>query len=543
MFPFWAPLIYFGVYAATLSSALASIVGAPRVLQKVASDDIIPFISIFKELNPRQDPERGYYFTYVVAMLAVMIGDLNLVAPLITMFFMITYAILNFACFWLSISGSPGWRPGFKWYNKWGALFGCIICIGIMILINPWFAAAAGAVAFALDRYIRFVNPAVNWGSALDARRHMKAMEKVQSLRKLRPHVKNFRPGFLVMVKSKPHLERHLIDFVRTLEYSYGTNVYVTVEQGSLNQKRKDIVTKSHKDPYKERGFFESLVARDIQVGAQIMMQVGGLGRLRPNTLVMGFPERWYMGDIDDVQEKCRMYSGMLYDAITMDHGFMVCRNLEEVDFSNFSDNDTPNDLRGAVDVWWLLDSGGLELLVPHLMSLHHFWKKKTRDSHCPVRLFLISAEKSENQEDQELDDFRRLGAENMRHLIDPADIWKVEIQQLLQKLRMDWTGPLEIKSGHNDPEPETLDDFRKLCHLRDDDEIDTSVMRWLRVSELIQNRSHLAACIYVAAPFPDPDQDHLQYMGLLDFLSRITDKPVALIRGCEKNVVTIHQD
>merc|ERR1719461_1295709 len=116
------------------------LVGNPRVLQSVAADKLFPPLNYFAKMNRNQDPERGYWFTYFVALACCMLGDLNLVAPLITMFFMITYAMINFACFELSISGSPGWRPHFKYYSKWTALTGVVFCIGIMFLINLPFA-------------------------------------------------------------------------------------------------------------------------------------------------------------------------------------------------------------------------------------------------------------------------------------------------------------------------------------------------------------------------------------------------------------------
>merc|ERR1739848_745021 len=105
---------------------------------------------------------------------------------MITMFFMITYAMINYSCFHLTISGSPGWRPGFVYYNAWTAITGCVICLGIMILIDPAFALMSGLVAGGIYYYVRYLKPSVNLGSALDARTHMKAMETVENLRRVK---------------------------------------------------------------------------------------------------------------------------------------------------------------------------------------------------------------------------------------------------------------------------------------------------------------------------------------------------------------------
>lgn len=341
---------------------------------------------------------------------------------------------------------------------------------------------------------------------------------------------------------TKPEGEGHLVDYIRTMKHAYGTDVFVHVVEGSLNSDRKKEIKDRHVYLDNEGGFLETLCAPDLRTGAQTMMQVGGLGRLRPNTLVMGFPEHWHEGNIVDVEDRCAMYQGMMYDAITMDYGFMLTRNLENAFTSDYTDQ--PRDLRGAVDVWWLLDSGGLELLIPHIMSLDSFWKRRTRGvGQCPVRLLLVSAQNIANQDEQDLDDLQRLGAGNVGTLAEPEDMWATEIKLLLKKLRMNWFGPIEIKSNRDEPTDETKESFRSLCGLNEREELDRKTLRWLRVSELIYAYSKREAAVFVTAPYPDPEGDPVKYMGIMDLVSNAPTGPVTLIRGCERNCVTIHQD
>ena len=81
----WPPLILIGIYAATLSSALTSLVGGPRILLSVATDQLIPALGYFSVTNKAGEPVRAYFFTYAIAVACVIIGDINVVAPLITM--------------------------------------------------------------------------------------------------------------------------------------------------------------------------------------------------------------------------------------------------------------------------------------------------------------------------------------------------------------------------------------------------------------------------------------------------------------------------
>ena len=169
-------LVLFGVYAATFSSALASIVGAPQMLFSVAIDRILPLdffstthkatwkccrigccnknvlFGCYERVNSSTDEETGkpiftmaetgkiekegsdpvfaYFVSFAVAVACVLIGDMNMIAPMIAMFFMMTYGLLNFACFALSYYETPGWRPKFVYFRWWLALAGALLCLG-----------------------------------------------------------------------------------------------------------------------------------------------------------------------------------------------------------------------------------------------------------------------------------------------------------------------------------------------------------------------------------------------------------------------------
>ena len=108
----WGPLIYAGCFAATLSSAIASLVGAPRVFQAVAKDKLFPGISTFGQgYGPNNDPLMGYILIFFVSLACVLIGDLNAISPLLSNFFVASYALMNFSVFHASITKTPGKRP------------------------------------------------------------------------------------------------------------------------------------------------------------------------------------------------------------------------------------------------------------------------------------------------------------------------------------------------------------------------------------------------------------------------------------------------
>jgi amino acid transporter len=196
----WPPLVIVGIFASTLSSALATLVGAPRILKAVCDDGLFPPLEYFAKAREKDnEPIRGYFLTGFVAAVGIMIGDLNAIAPLITNFFLATRALINFACFLASYSRSPGWRPSYKMYNKWVSLVTAVLCIAVMFAISWWQALVTLGIGVALYVYIRRAAPEVNWGAAELGYKWSQAKQSLLHLDKveLSHHVKTWRPIFL----------------------------------------------------------------------------------------------------------------------------------------------------------------------------------------------------------------------------------------------------------------------------------------------------------------------------------------------------------
>ena len=106
---------YAGGFSASLSSAIASLVGAPRVLQAVGVDKLYPGVFWFAHgANANNDPYRGYILVFVVAFALAMVASLNAVGIIASNFFLAAYALMNLSCFHSAITKAPSWRPAFK---------------------------------------------------------------------------------------------------------------------------------------------------------------------------------------------------------------------------------------------------------------------------------------------------------------------------------------------------------------------------------------------------------------------------------------------
>ncbi len=159
-------LIVGGIVASSLSSALAALVGAPRVFQAVCEDPLFPPLKPFAHgIGANNEPIRAYCLTFIIAVGFMMLGDLNTIAPFITNFFMVSYALINWACFQADMSGSPGWRPTWKFYNPWCALLGMVLCVGSMFMISWYVALITLLVCLGLYKYVEGLKVEVDWGS------------------------------------------------------------------------------------------------------------------------------------------------------------------------------------------------------------------------------------------------------------------------------------------------------------------------------------------------------------------------------------------
>ena len=138
--------------------------------------------------------------TAIICLLACMIGDINVVTPIITMFFLLCYGYVNLACFMLEIHGSLNWRPKWKCFHWTTALLGIFLCAALMFMISWYSALIAIFLLLLLYYYIDKRNSDKNWGDSIEgmkAERARNALFKVN--RKRRDHVKNWRPHLLAV--------------------------------------------------------------------------------------------------------------------------------------------------------------------------------------------------------------------------------------------------------------------------------------------------------------------------------------------------------
>ncbi|XP_008334684.1 solute carrier family 12 member 2 isoform X1 [Cynoglossus semilaevis] len=337
----FGPLISAGIFSATLSSALASLVSAPKVFQALCKDNIYPGLGVFaKGYGKNNEPLRGYVLTFGIGLAFILIAELNIIAPIISNFFLASYALINFSVFHASLANSPGWRPSFKYYNMWVSLAGAILCCVVMFVINWWAALVTLLIVLALYVYVSYKKPDVNWGSSTQALMYNQALIHSLNLTVVEDHVKNFRPQCLVLT-GYPNSRPALLQLVYSFTKNVGLMVCGHIKKVSRRPNYKEFFQDHARcqrwlNAKRIKAFYTPVFSDNLRHGTQLLLQAVGLGRLKPNTLVMGFKNNWREGDMRDLE----IYINTIHDAFDLHFGVVLLRLPEGLDISHIQGQD-----------------------------------------------------------------------------------------------------------------------------------------------------------------------------------------------------------
>ncbi|MFW5946876.1 MAG: Na-K-Cl cotransporter [Gemmatimonadota bacterium] len=362
---FWGDAILLGVWGATLSSAMGSILGAPRVLQALARDGVLPRWVRFlgRGTGPDDEPRTATILTLAVALGAVSLGELNVIAPILTMFFLASYLTVNLAAGLEGALGSPSFRPSFRVH--WSlSLLGAAGALAVMFLINATATVVASVIIATVYLWLERREMRTAWG---DVRRGVLlslARSVLLRLDDTPPDPKNWRPNVLVL-SGAPTSRWQLVELARSLTHNRGILTLATV----LRTGTRDAGQRAGM----ERTISEYLARRGVQAlvrvveapnpydGAERLATTYGLGPLVPNTIILGDSER-----PESREQYCRSIA-------TFHQAHRNVVMLRHADKKGFRD-------RRRIDVWWggLQKNGGLMMILAYLLRTSFDWRDTT---------------------------------------------------------------------------------------------------------------------------------------------------------------------
>uniref|UniRef100_A0A4W4G7H5 Solute carrier family 12 member 1 n=1 Tax=Electrophorus electricus TaxID=8005 RepID=A0A4W4G7H5_ELEEL len=586
----FGPLITAGTFSATISSALASLVSAPKVFQALCKDNIYKALHFFaKGHGKNNEPIRGYVLTFVIAVAFILIAELNIIAPIISNFFLASYALINFSCFHASYAKSPGWRPAYKYYNMWLSLFGAVLCCAVMFVINWWAALLTYAIEMFLYIYVTVKKPDVNWGSSTQAVTFVNAVNNALTLSGVDDHVKNFRPQCIVLTGT-PKTRPALLDLAHSITKNYGLCITCDVFVGPRLEQQQALTAAMEQNQMwlnqqKRKAFYAAVASDNFREGAESLLQASGLGRLRPNTVILGFKRDWKTVYTANVQE----YVGVLHDAFDFEYGIVMLRISQGLDISHILEAEGTQEQQQAINN--TTDSAGTKIhfkchtpyyvTPPSLLQVHLFMFTILRNvphssdvAKINQRLVEASSQFKRKQGKGTIDVWWLYDDGGLTlllpYILTTRKKWrecklrifiagqpghleqdKEEMQSLLKKFRIksnkdlfeDMIEPYRLHEGSKDTAQAEALRKEHPWKITDAelDRFEDKTSLQLRLNELLQESSRAAKLIIVSMPIARKGSvsDHL-YMAWLEALTKNVP-PTLLVRGNHKSVLTFY--
>lgn len=398
-------IVSLGVFAATLSSALGSFIGSPRILSALAVDKILKPLNPFSKLSKDGEPRRAIILSFVITLgvLAWAAGAgnsaLNSVASVVSMFFLWTYGIINVAAFVESFGSNPSFRPRFKWFHWSLALLGAIGCLGAAFLIDPVASVGSAVLIALLLLYVRKTLLESSFGDARRGFYYSMVRNNLRKLNEVPDHNKNWRPT-IILFSANPNTRLQLARFTHWLGSGRGIGILAHMVIGDT----RDAV---HFHKSAEAGlnefcreenlnlFPQVIVTPQVTIGMHHLIQTSGIGELRPNLVMLGCPD--YRANMESYIENLNLISALGKSVVVVHVA---------------TDWELPlRKEKKRIDIWWRGHrNGSLITILAWLLSLNSEWG---RTSLRFLRLVSSEEEKREAQQEmQELIQAARIEAE-----------------------------------------------------------------------------------------------------------------------------------
>ena len=365
----WTVLVMLGVIAATLSSAVGSYLGAPRVLQAISRDKILHFLNFFSKGSRKGDePRRALILTFIITVgVLLWAGNeaggsaLNAVASLITMFFLYSYGMINLAAFIEDFSKNPSFRPQFRYFHWSAAFAGAIGCTVVTFLINWAAALVAIVIIAALLWYLKARQLIATFGDARRGFLYRQIRNDLLRLRRMPEDPKNWRPNILAF-SGNPLAREEIVAYAVWIESRRGIMYLANVLVGDvmeLAQRRPAAIQQLIQFcNQKNCGAFPVVLAAEkMEQGIFMLLQAVSIGPIRPNLAVFGWSGK---------MERRQSYLKELRTAsvLGMSLALVAARGLPD-----------PEDPK-RIDIWWRgHKNGALMLLIGFLLSENWEWR------------------------------------------------------------------------------------------------------------------------------------------------------------------------
>ena len=353
--------IFLGVWGATISSALGSILSAPRTLQALAADRLAP--SIFaKGHGEANEPRNGLIFTFMLAEIGVLFGSLDIIAPILTMFFLATYGVTNLACALEKWAASPSFRPTFR-VSSVVSFAGFVACFYVMSIINLPAMLAAAFICGGIYLYVQQKVLNTAFGDARHGLWSALVRTSLRHLHRAEFHPMNWRPN-LVIFGGPPRRRPYLLELGSSIVQERGIVSYIQMLEGDVHehatQRRELNRALGHEHaPDHPNVFFRVDIVPETYRGVVTVAQSYGIGALEANSVMLGWVHK---------RERAPAYFAMLRELHDLDNSLLLVHNDTDRGFGSHR----------SIHIWWggLQANGAMMLLVAYLLTSDPVWRQ-----------------------------------------------------------------------------------------------------------------------------------------------------------------------
>lgn len=359
---FWAPLVIAGVWAATLSSGLGNLLGAPRVMQAIARDKLMPKV-FGKGVGVNNEPRNALILSFIIAQIAILIGDLNVVARVVSMFYMVAYGFINLS-YVLENWASPDFRPSFR-IPGWIGIIGFIASFAIMFKLDALAMTIAILLMFLLYFFLSKKDLKLDYGDVWQSVWSSVVRSSLIQIARKGIEERNWQPN-IILFSGHSESRPHLIEFGKQLIGNQGLlsnfDLIKTEISDPIKPRHKQSLPFDNKDSIK--GFFSRQhFCSDLYEGIRTISSVYGFSGIEPNTVILGWGRQ--SKDPEKFVQTINYISALDLNVLLMDYD-------KKVGFGNYK----------QIDIWWRTTehNGNLGLVLQKFLKSSDKWlKAKTR--------------------------------------------------------------------------------------------------------------------------------------------------------------------
>ncbi len=283
-----SPLVVAGIWGATLSSALGGILGGPRILQAMSRDRITPKI-FGKGQGVNNEPRNALILTFLIAEGGILIGELDVIAAVVSMFYIAAYGFINLA-FALERWASADFRPTFK-ISKWVGIIGFAACFGVMFKLDTPVMFLSLIILAGIYHYIKRKKLELDFGDVWQSVWSSIARSILHRIDRKGIEERNWRPNVILFSggsKNRPHLIQFGKDIVGNQGFLSNFDLILNESSNVLFKKHQQVIDDEYTRDM-EGMFTRRQECKDIYEGIEAISSTYGFSGVEPNTILFGW--------------------------------------------------------------------------------------------------------------------------------------------------------------------------------------------------------------------------------------------------------------